>query len=97
MTVCNNFQTCTIPDAYVIEMCYSFVVLNWKLVMLSNVTGGASEVAAIKASQMHQATALVGVRTELKKDEEMVAMLKKSQQELQAITPSRGNSLNVKA
>ena len=78
-------------------MCYSFVVLNWKLVMLSNVTGGASEVAAMKASQMHQATTLVGVRTELKKDEEMVAMLKKSQQELQAITPSRGNSLNVKA
>lgn len=70
---------------------------NWRLVMLSNVTGGASEVAAMKASQMHQATALVGVRTELKKDEEMVAMLKKSQQELQAITPSRGNSLNVKA
>ena len=34
---------------------------------------------------------------QLKKDEEMVAMLKKSQQELQAITPSRGNSLNVKA
>jgi hypothetical protein len=27
----------------------------------------------------------------------MLAMLKKSQQELQAITPSRGNSLNVKA
>jgi len=74
-----------------------FIDWNWRLVMLSNVTGGASEVAAMKASQMHQATTLVGVRTELKKDEEMVAMLKKSQQELQAITPSRGNSLNVKA
>ena len=65
--------------------------------MVSSVTGGASEVAAMKASQMHQAIALVGVRAELKKDEEMLAMLKKSQQELQAITPSRGNSLNVKA
>ena len=38
--------------------------------MVSSVTGGASEVAAMKASQMHQATALVGVRAELKKDEE---------------------------
>ncbi len=65
--------------------------------MVSSVTGGGSVVAAMKASQMHQATALVGVRAELKKDEEMLAMLKKSQQELQAITPSRGNSLNVKA
>ena len=65
--------------------------------MVSSVTGGGSVVAAMKASQMHQATALVGVRAELKKDEEMLAMLKKSQQELQAITPSRGNSVNVKA
>ena len=65
--------------------------------MVSSVTGGGSLVAAMKASQMHQATALVGVRAELKKDEEMLAMLKKSQQELQAITPSRGNSVNVKA
>lgn len=65
--------------------------------MSSSVTGGASEVAAMKASQFQQSTALAGVRTELKKDEEMVNMLRKSQEELQAITPSRGNSLNVKA
>jgi hypothetical protein len=65
--------------------------------MSDNIIGGASEVVALDASQIHRATALVGVRAELKKDEEMLDMLKKSQEALQAITPTRGNSLNVTA
>jgi len=65
--------------------------------MSGNIIGGASEVVALDVSQIHRATALVGVRAELKKDEEMLEMLKKSKEDLQSITPTRGNSLNVTA
>jgi len=65
--------------------------------MSGNIIGGASEVVALDVSQIHRATALVGVRAELKKDEEMLNMLKKSKDDLQSITPTRGNSLNVTA
>ena len=44
--------------------------------MSGNIIGGASEVVALDVSQIHRATALVGVRAELKKDEEMLDMLK---------------------
>jgi hypothetical protein len=65
--------------------------------MSSNIIGGASEIVALDVSQIHRATALVGVRAELKKDEEMLEMSKKSKEDLQSITPTRGNSLNVTA
>ena len=65
--------------------------------MTSSIIGGASEIVALDASQIHRPTALVSVRAELKKDEEFLDMLKKSQEDLQAITPTRGNSLNVTA
>jgi hypothetical protein len=65
--------------------------------MSGNIIGGASEVVALDVSQIHRATALVGVRAELKKDEEMLEMLEKSKEDLQSITPTRGNSLNVTA
>jgi hypothetical protein len=65
--------------------------------MSDNIIGGASEVVALDVSQIHRATALVGVRAELKKDEEMLEMLEKSKEDLQSITPTRGNSLNVTA
>ena len=63
--------------------------------MSGNIIGGASEVVAIDVSQIHRATALVGVRAELKKDEEMLDILKKTKENSQAITPTRGNKLNV--
>jgi hypothetical protein len=65
------------------------------LMMLGNIIGGASEIVALDASQIQRTAALVGVRAELKKDEEMLDMLKKSQEDLHAVTPTRGNSLNV--
>ena len=63
--------------------------------MSGNIIGGASEIVALDASQIHRTEALVGVRAELKKDEEMLDMLKKSQEDLYAVTPTRGNNLNV--
>ena len=63
--------------------------------MSGSIIGGASEIVALDASQIHRTAALVGVRAELKKDEEMLDMLKKSQEDLHAVTPTRGNSLNV--
>ena len=65
--------------------------------MSGNIIGGASEIVALDASQIHRPTALVGVIAELKKDEEVLEMLKKSKEDLQSITPTRGNSLNVTA
>ena len=64
--------------------------------MSSNIIGGASNVVALEAVQVHRATVLVSVRAEFKKDEEISDRLKKSQEDLQMITPTRGNSLNVK-
>ena len=63
--------------------------------MSGNIIGGASEVVALDVSQIHRATALVGVRAELKKDEEMLDILKKTKENSQAITPTRGNKLYV--
>ena len=65
--------------------------------MSGDIIGGASEVVALDASQIHRATALVGVRAELKKDQEILDMLKKIKEDLQAITPTRGNRLNLTA
>ena len=65
--------------------------------MASNIIGGASDVVALDASQVHRAMALVGVRAELKKDEEIQDFLKKVREDLQAITPTRGNSINLTA
>ena len=84
-----------------IILIYSFVSVIKKIekgvIMSGNIIGGASEVVALGAAQIHRVTALVGVKAELKKDEEMLDMLKKSQEDLQAITPTRGNSLNITA
>ena len=63
--------------------------------MSGNIIGGASEIVALDAAQIHRNVALVGVRAELKKDEEMLDMLKKTQEAMQTITPTRGNNVNV--
>ncbi len=55
----------------------------------------ASRAVALQSAQTQQAASQVGIKTALKKDQAIVGMLQRAQQDLQAITPTRGNSVNL--
>ncbi len=55
----------------------------------------ASSVIALKAAQTQQGAAQVGVKLSVQKDQEIVGMLEKAQDNLQAVTPTRGNNINI--
>ena len=57
----------------------------------------ASEAVAAQTSQTQQAAAQVGIKTAIQKDQEVVSMLQKAQDDLKAVTPTRGNNVNVNA
>lgn len=55
----------------------------------------ASSVIAMQAAQTQQKAGQVGVKLSVQKDQEIVGMLQKAQDNLQAVTPTRGNSVNI--
>lgn len=57
----------------------------------------AKQVVAAQSSQVQQAAGQVGIKAAIQKDQEMVSMLQKAQEDLRAVTPTRGNRVNVSA
>ena len=55
----------------------------------------ASQVVALKAAQAQQGAAQAGVKLSVQKDQQIVGMLEKAQDFLQAVTPTRGNNVNI--
>lgn len=55
----------------------------------------AKQAVAAQSSQTQQGAAQVGIKTAIQKDQEVVSMLQKAQDDLKAITPSRGNRVNL--
>ncbi|NQV98973.1 MAG: hypothetical protein HQ483_04700 [Rhodospirillales bacterium] len=55
----------------------------------------ASQAVALKTVQTRQSAARVGMQSALKKDQEVVAMLVKAGDQLQAVTANRGNRVNI--
>lgn len=63
---------------------------------MSNDLGrSASRVAVVRTSQYQQVSALSGIKAATKKDQDLGNMLQESQRDLQSVTPTRGNKINI--
>ncbi len=56
----------------------------------------ARSVVAMQVAQTQQSASQVGIKAAIDKDQAIVGLLQKSQEDLQAVTPTRGNSVNIK-
>lgn len=57
----------------------------------------ARQAVTLQAAQTQQSASQVGIKAVIEKDQQIVGMLQKAQDQLQSVTPTRGNSVNLKA
>ena len=63
--------------------------------MSNDLSRNASSVAVLKSSQLQQVSAHVGLKTAIKQDQDLGDMLKESMRDMQSVTPTRGNKINI--